>query len=69
MTERRHIRNQLLAFNMGVYGDLVFQVIHLHAFTYPRNLFIKKIVIMMRAVVRGDFPWMHRDNRDIIDFQ
>ena len=56
---------QLLPFNMGVYGELVFIKFYLCAFTYPINLYVKKLVITLIAVLHGDFSWMHRDGRDI----
>ena len=68
LTEIWHVRNQLLPFNMEVYGELVFQIFHLHVFTYPVNLFMKKIAMMMRAILCRDFPLMHRDVRDVDRF-
>ena len=68
MTEIRYIRMQLLPFNMGVYGELVFIELCLFIFIYPRNLSIKKFTIMLRAVLHGDFPWMHREDKDIDRF-
>ena len=68
MTEIGYIRMQLLPFNMKVYGELVFIELHLCVFTYKSNLSQKKFAIMMTAVLRGGFPWMHRDGRDIDRF-
>ena len=39
--------------------------LYLCVFTYLINLYIKKLAIALRAVLHGDFPWMHRDGRDI----
>ena len=50
---------------MGVYGELVFIEFYLCVFIYPSNLSIKKFAIMMTAILYGDFPGMHRDDRDI----
>ena len=55
MTEIRYITMQLLPFNMGVYGELVFIEFCLYVFTHPSNLYIKKIAIMMRAVTTWRF--------------
>ena len=68
MTEIRYIRMQLLPFNMGVNRELVFIELYLCVIIYPRNLSIKKFTIMLRAVLHGDFPWMHRDDKDIDRF-